>query len=78
MFSPSSTLHSYQKGMKISTVLDLYNIWSSYAVEEEGVVIAYTSVYGNTKQAVEQLAEGLLSHYLPDLQRSKQALQELT
>lgn len=29
-------------------------------------------------KAVEQLAEGLLSHYLPDLQRSKQALQELT
>lgn len=29
-------------------------------------------------RAVEQLAEGLLSHYLPDLQRSKQALQELT
>ncbi|MBE6995841.1 MAG: MBL fold metallo-hydrolase [Ruminococcaceae bacterium] len=39
--------------------LDLYNIWSSYAVEEEGVVIAYTSVYGNTKKAVELLAEQL-------------------
>jgi len=39
--------------------LNLYNIWSSYAVEEEGVVIAYTSVYGNTKKAVEQLAEQL-------------------
>ena len=39
--------------------LDLYNTWSSYAVEEEGVVIAYTSVYGNTKQAVELLAQQL-------------------
>ena len=37
--------------------LDLYNTWSSYAVEEEGVMIAYTSVYGNTKKAVEQLAD---------------------
>ena len=39
--------------------LDLYNTWSSYAVEDEGVVIAYTSVYGNTKKAVELLAEKL-------------------
>ena len=39
--------------------LDLYNTWSSYQPEEEGVVIAYTSVYGNTKKAVELLAEKL-------------------
>lgn len=39
--------------------LDLYNTWSSYGVESEGVVIAYTSVYGNTKKAVELLAEKL-------------------
>ncbi len=39
--------------------LDLYNIWSSYGVESEGVVIAYTSVYGNTKAAVELLAQKL-------------------
>ena len=37
--------------------LNLYNIWSSYQVETEGTVIAYTSVYGNTKKAVELLAE---------------------
>ncbi|MBE6686899.1 MAG: MBL fold metallo-hydrolase [Ruminococcaceae bacterium] len=36
--------------------LDLYNTWSSYGVESEGIVIAYTSVYGNTKKAVEKLA----------------------
>ena len=35
--------------------LDLYNTWSSYGVETEGVLIAYTSVYGNTKQAAELL-----------------------
>lgn len=39
--------------------LDKYNTWSSYAVEKEGVVIAYTSVYGHTKKAVEVLANKL-------------------
>ena len=39
--------------------LDLYNTWSSYAAEEEGVLIAYTSMYGNTKKAVELLAQQL-------------------
>ena len=39
--------------------LGLYNTWSSYAVEEEGIVIAYTSVYGHTKKAVELLADKL-------------------
>lgn len=36
--------------------VNLYNIWSSYGVESEGVLIAYTSVYGNTKKAVGKLA----------------------
>ena len=36
-----------------------YDIWSSYAVEDEGIVVAYTSVYGNTKTAVELLVEKL-------------------
>lgn len=39
--------------------LNLYNIWSSYGVESDGIFIAYTSVYGNTKKAVELLAEKL-------------------
>lgn len=39
--------------------LNLYNIWSSYGVETEGIMIAYTSVYGNTKKAVEILADKL-------------------
>ena len=39
--------------------INLYDIWSSYAVESEGVVIAYTSVYGNTKAAAELLAQKL-------------------
>lgn len=37
----------------------LYDIWSRYDIESDGIVIAYTSVYGNTKQAVERLAERL-------------------
>ena len=41
----------------LSYYLDLYNTWSSYSVESEGVVIAYTSVYGNTKKAALKLAE---------------------
>lgn len=40
--------------------LDLYNTWSSYGVESEGVLIAYTSVYGNTKKAVELLKDELI------------------
>ena len=39
--------------------LDLYNTWSSYQPEENGVMIAYTSVYGNTKKAVLELADKL-------------------
>ncbi len=39
--------------------LGLYNTWSSYTPEEEGIMIAYTSVYGNTKRAVMQLADAL-------------------
>ena len=39
--------------------ISLYDKWSSYQYEKEGVVIAYTSVYGNTKQAVDLLAETL-------------------
>ena len=39
--------------------LDLYNTWSSYAPESEGIMIAYTSVYGHTKAAVELLAQKL-------------------
>ena len=45
--------------------LDLYNTWSSYTVESEGIVIAYTSVYGNTRKAVEQLANALTAKGCP-------------
>ena len=52
-------LHGPVLSENLGYYLNLYNIWSSYAVETEGVVIAYTSVYGNTRKAVEKLAEKL-------------------
>lgn len=47
--------------------INLYNTWSSYSVESEGIVIAYTSVYGNTKKAVMQLAEKLKAKGCPNV-----------
>ena len=45
--------------------LNLYDIWSGYKVESEGVVIAFTSIYGNTKKAVELLEQKLLENGCP-------------
>ena len=39
--------------------INLYDIWSSYKIEKEGVVVAYTSIYGNTKKAAELVAQKL-------------------
>lgn len=47
--------------------LNLYDIWSSYQVEKEGIVVAYTSVYGHTKKAVELLAERLKAKGCPEV-----------
>lgn len=58
-------LHGPVLSENLSYYLDLYRIWSSYQPEEEGVVIAYTSVYGNTKKAVLQLAEKLKANGCP-------------
>ena len=58
--------------------INLYDTWSSYRPEEEGIVIAYTSVYGNTKKAVMKLADQLRAKGCPkvvvnDLARSDMA-----
>ncbi len=45
--------------------LNLYNIWSSYQPEEEGIVVAYTSVYGNTKKVVLSLVDKLKANGAP-------------
>ena len=47
--------------------IDLYKTWSSYDVEKDGVVICYTSVYGHTKTAVEELAEKLRGCNAPEV-----------
>lgn len=52
-------LHGPVLTEKLGHYLNLYNLWSSYQPEEKGVVVAYTSVYGNTKAAAELLAETL-------------------
>ena len=48
--------------------INLYNIWSSYQPEDDGIVIAYTSVYGNTKKAVLQLADKLRANGCPKIE----------
>lgn len=53
------SLHGPVLKANLGHYIEKYDIWSSYSVEEEGVMIAYTSVYGNTKKAVELLAEKL-------------------
>ena len=52
-------LHGPVLSENLGYYLDLYNTWSSYAAESDGIVIAYTSVYGNTKKAVNLLADKL-------------------
>ena len=58
-------LHGPVLNENLGYYLGLYNTWSSYGVESEGVVICYTSVYGNTKKAVEYLADKLKENGCP-------------
>lgn len=53
------SLHGPVLTENLGYYLGLYNTWSSYSVESDGIMIAYTSVYGNTKKAVEILADKL-------------------
>ena len=71
-------LHGPMLTENLGYYLNLYNIWSSYGSESEGVFIAYTSVYGNTKNAVLFLADKLKAKGCPkvvvtDLARSDMA-----
>lgn len=54
------SLHGPVLNDNIGYYIDKYNTWSSYEPEEEGVTIAYTSMYGNTKAAVEELEDEFL------------------
>lgn len=58
-------LHGPVLNENLGYYLDLYNTWSSYGVESEGVVICYTSVYGNTKKAALLLADELEKNGCP-------------
>ena len=58
-------LHGPVLNENLGYYLGLYNTWSSYQPEEEGIVIAYTSVYGNTRKAVLQLADKLRANGSP-------------
>ena len=58
-------LHGPVLSENLAYYLNLYQIWSSYGVESEGIVIAYSSVYGNTKKAVELLAARLQENGCP-------------
>ncbi len=71
-------LHGPVLSENLGYYLGLYNTWTSYGIESEGVVIAYTSVYGNTRAAVELLADELKAAGCPkvavnDLARSDMA-----
>ena len=55
-------LHGPVLSGDLSHYIKLYNTWSSYGVESEGILIAYTSVYGHTEKACEKLAEILLNN----------------
>lgn len=59
------SLHGPVLSENLDYYLNLYNIWSSYQPEDNGVVIAYTSVYGNTKKAALLLAEKLEENGCP-------------
>ncbi len=58
-------LHGPMLTENLEYYIGLYDTWSSYGVESEGIVICYTSVYGNTKKAVESLAEKLRAKGCP-------------
>lgn len=60
-------LHGPVLNENLGYYLGLYNTWSSYIPESEGVMIAYTSVYGHTKEAALKLAEILKNNGCSDL-----------
>ena len=64
---PDTAIVATSKAFAMMHHLNLYNTWSSYAVEDDGIVVAYTSVYGNTKRAVERLISGLRANGCPNI-----------
>ena len=61
-------LHGPMLKENLGHYISLYDTWSSYGVESEGIVIAYTSIYGNTKKAVELLVQKLAEQGRTDVE----------
>ena len=70
-------LHGPVLTSNLGYYLGLYDTWSSYGSESEGVFIAYTSVYGNTKKAVELLAEKLEAKGVPAVEVTDLAREDI-
>ena len=60
-------LHGPVLDSNLGYYLNLYDLWSSYTPETEGILVAYTSIYGNTKKAVMELAEKLKNYGAPNV-----------
>ena len=60
-------LHGPVLSDNLGYYLNLYNTWSSYLPEADGIVVAYTSVYGNTRKAVSELCEKIKANGCPNL-----------
>lgn len=71
------SLHGPVLSENIGHYISLYDTWSSYGVESDGVVIAYTSVYGHTKAAAEKLAELLTAKGCPKVVLSDLAREDI-
>lgn len=71
------SLHGPVLSENIGHYISLYDTWSSYGVESDGVVIAYTSVYGHTKAAAEKLAELLNAKGCPKVVLSDLAREDI-
>ena len=71
------SLHGPVINENLDYYLGIYDIWSSYKSESQGVVIAYTSVYGNTKKAVESLAERLKELGVPRVEMTDLARDDM-
>ncbi len=71
------SLHGPVLSEDVGYYLDIYNTWSSYGVESEGVFIAYTSVYGHTKEAAEKLAGMLEKNGCPKVAVSDLAREDV-
>ncbi|MCR5187354.1 MAG: MBL fold metallo-hydrolase [Treponema sp.] len=71
------SLHGPVLSENISHYIELYNIWSSYQVESQGIMIGYTSVYGHTKAAAEKLAQILTDKGCPRVVLADLAREEI-